>query len=98
KKGTISVHTEELEDFIKIEISDNGPGIPDKMKHMIFKPGFSTKFDANGDIYRGIGLSHVRILMEEQYQGTITVCPNQPNGTTFTLLFRKNRFKLGDNT
>ena len=36
--------------------------------------------------------------MEEQYQGTITVCPNQPNGTTFTLLFRKNRFKLGDNT
>lgn len=98
KKGTISVHTEELEDFIKIEISDNGPGIPDKMKYMIFKPGFSTKFDANGDIYRGIGLSHVRILMEEQYQGTITVCPNQPNGTTFTLLFRKNRFKLGDNT
>lgn len=35
------------------------------MKYMIFKFGFLIKFDVNGDIYWGIGLFYVCILMEE---------------------------------
>ncbi|EGJ26850.1 ATP-binding protein [Streptococcus porcinus] len=85
KNGTIIVSTQENDQNLSITISDNGPGISDKMKKFIFQSGFSTKFDANGDIYRGIGLSNVKVIVEEQFKGNITCSDNQPKGAIFTI-------------
>ncbi|WP_284120291.1 sensor histidine kinase [Streptococcus canis] len=95
KKGTIVVTTEENGQMLRIIISDNGPGISDKMKPHIFQPGFSTKFDANGDIYRGIGLSNVKTIVEEQFNGSISCSDTLPKGATFTITLSKEQLING---
>jgi len=85
KYGTITVSAREDQNGLSILISDNGPGIPDPIKDHIFQSGFSTKFDANGDIYRGIGLSNVKVIIEEQFNGSITCYDNDPKGTCFLI-------------
>ncbi|MGT2934150.1 sensor histidine kinase [Streptococcus catagoni] len=97
KKGTITVLTQEELEQIRIVICDNGPGISDKMKSFIFQPGFSTKFDANGDIYRGIGLPNVKVIVEEQFHGSIKVYDNTPKGAIFTVFLNKKKLLEGDN-
>ena len=55
-------------------ITDNGPGIKAKDMDVIFDPGFSTKFDEDtGDISRGVGLTLVRDLISDKFQGCVTV-------------------------
>lgn len=95
KKGTIVVSTEETDKMLRIMISDNGPGISGKMKEYIFQAGFSTKFDANGDIYRGIGLSNVKVIVEEQFNGSISCSDNIPKGTIFTIDLCKEKLMNG---
>lgn len=95
KKGTIVVSAEETDKMLRIMISDNGPGISGKMKEYIFQPGFSTKFDANGDIYRGIGLSNVKVIVEEQFNGSISCSDNIPKGTIFTIDLCKEKLMSG---
>lgn len=69
-----------------ITVTDNGSGIPAEIQDLIFRPGFSTKFDASGDIYRGIGLSNVQTIVQEQFAGTITVASTPGTKTTFTVI------------
>lgn len=95
KNGTIVVLAEEDNEKLKIVISDNGPGISDKMKEFIFQPGFSTKFDANGDIYRGIGLSNVKVIVEEQFNGKISCTDNTPKGALFSIYLKKEQLING---
>lgn len=89
KNGSIHVKALVDDSNLTIEVTDNGPGIPDKMKPYIFQSGFSTKFDANGDIYRGIGLSNVKIIIEEQFKGSIELKDNYPKGATFKVTIPK---------
>ncbi|MGT2888013.1 ATP-binding protein [Streptococcus didelphis] len=95
KKGTITVTTKEDDHFLKIIIGDNGPGIPAKMKDYIFQAGFSTKFDAKGDIYRGIGLPNVKVILEEEFHGSIICSDNHPKGALFTVLLEKSQLLKG---
>ncbi|CAM4142535.1 histidine kinase [Streptococcus penaeicida] len=95
KNGTIAVSTKEDDHLLIITIKDNGPGISEKMKKYIFQPGFSTKFDANGDIYRGIGLSNVKVIVEEQFEGKISCSDNNPKGAIFTVTLSKERLMKG---
>lgn len=95
KNGTIAVSTKEDDHLLIITIKDNGPGISEKMKKYIFQPGFSTKFDANGDIYRGIGLSNVKVIVEEQFEGKISCSDNNPKGAIFTITLSKERLMKG---
>lgn len=56
------------------EISDNGPGIRSVDMDIIFDPGYSTKFDKQtGDISRGVGLTLVKDLIQNKFQGSIFV-------------------------
>src|SRR5699024_12484730 len=41
------------------EISDNGPGIKDAHTDIIFEPGFTTKYDQNGNASAGMGLNYI---------------------------------------
>ncbi len=48
-------------DYICIEISDTGPGIPDSIKEKIFEPFFTTKDVGEGT---GLGLSIVNKIVQ----------------------------------
>ncbi len=66
------------------DITDNGSGIKPKDLQAIFKPGFSTKFDKkSGRMSTGIGLTHVKELVESYYKGQIHVESELEKGTVF---------------
>ena len=80
-KGTIEISTKF--DFntnkILIRFSDNGIGISNTDRDMLFLPHFTTKKRGTG-----IGLAIVnRIVID--HGGTISVKSNQTNGTTFEI-------------
>ncbi|MBN1273133.1 MAG: HAMP domain-containing protein [Candidatus Aminicenantes bacterium] len=64
---------------IRIEISDNGPGIRDKDKELIYEPFFTTK--ATGI---GLGLANARKVVE-QHMGTISLIKSGEKGTIFEI-------------
>ena len=67
--------------FVKIEVTDNGPGIiPEAIEH-IFVPFYTTKKSGSG-----IGLSLSRQIMQ-LHNGTLTVESEIDVKTTFTLRF-----------
>lgn len=75
-------------------ISDNGSGIKKEDVGFIFNDGFSTKFNEDtGDICRGIGLSHVKGIVDEVFGGTITVDSREGAGTEFTVKIREERME-----
>ncbi|MBF0566803.1 MAG: ATP-binding protein, partial [Nitrospirae bacterium] len=53
EEGTISVDCYKEEETMKLSISDNGGGIPEKILDKIFEPYFTTKSEIEGT---GIGL------------------------------------------
>jgi signal transduction histidine kinase len=62
---------------IRVRISDDGCGIPEKDWENIFEPFYTTK--ASGF---GLGLSNARKIVE-QHRGSITVAKSKGKGTTF---------------
>jgi signal transduction histidine kinase len=62
---------------IKVRISDNGCGIPEKDWENIFEPFYTTKPSGFG-----LGLSNARKIVE-QHRGSIRVTKTKGKGTTF---------------
>ncbi|QHI73274.1 sensor histidine kinase [Aminipila terrae] len=88
KEGTITLELLKLDgQFYDFRITDNGSGIKKDDMDIIFAPGYSTKFDeATGDINRGLGLTLVKDLVEEQFNGSITVESQENIYTRFDIL------------
>jgi two-component system sporulation sensor kinase A/two-component system, sporulation sensor kinase E len=63
----------------RIEVDDNGPGIPPEVLPRIFEPFFTTKQDGTG-----LGLAVVRQIVEE-HSGTVTCSSLPGKGTTFRI-------------
>ena len=68
---------------IKIVVSDNGKGISDAVKDLIFEPKFTTKTSG-----MGLGLPMIKNIIEA-YDGTIDFTSNQGVGTIFTVVLPK---------
>lgn len=86
----VGLMVEESEKKVKIHISDRGRGIKEEHMDYIFNPGFSTKFnEETGDINRGIGLTLVKDLVSEHFNGDIEVQSNLREGTTFIVTIDK---------
>ncbi|MCK1419274.1 PAS domain S-box protein [Bradyrhizobium sp. 180] len=68
--------------FVAIDVSDTGFGIPDDVLDKIFEPFFTTKPIGKGT---GLGLSQVHGFAH-QAGGTIKVASELGKGTTFTIL------------
>ena len=66
---------------VVIELSDNGPGIPDELAKKIFVPFFTTKEEGSG-----VGLALARQVMTA-HSGFIRVGQSQSGGAKFTLTF-----------
>lgn len=83
KDGEVYISVDLVDDLLVVSVSDNGPGVPEKHKELIFSPGFTTKFDADGNSSNGIGLSHLKTVIED-YKGSITLIKNKEKfNTTF---------------
>ncbi|MBA2913567.1 sensor histidine kinase [Limosilactobacillus frumenti] len=91
RNGEILIQVSQNRADIQLAVTDNGSGIPREMIPLIFKPGFSTKFDQSGDIYRGIGLSNVQTIVQEQFAGQIKVDSQPHVGTTFFVTMNKDK-------
>ncbi len=73
------------ETYIKISITDNGPGIAPEHLVQIFDPFFTTKDKDKGT---GMGLSIIHGLVHK-HGGHILVDSERDRGTTFSLFFPK---------
>lgn len=69
-------------DTIRVDISDNGPGIAPQVLPHIFEPFFSTKHDASGI---GLGLAIVHGIIENHH-ARIEVDSEQGKGTTVSII------------
>jgi two-component system nitrogen regulation sensor histidine kinase NtrY len=64
---------------VRLEVSDDGGGIPDEDKGRLFEPYFSTKKSGTG-----LGLTIVNAIISD-HNGYIRVRDNKPKGTTFLI-------------
>ena len=80
-KPEVSVRTKKLENWIRIEVTDNGNGIPKKIIDKIFQPFYTTKPTGEGT---GLGLS-LSYDIVTAHGGELTVVSKEGQGTTFTL-------------
>jgi CheY-like chemotaxis protein len=69
--------------YVRISVSDSGPGIKQDIINKIFDPFFSTKDPSKGS---GMGLSVVRRIVYD-HGGTITVDNKPGKGATFHVYF-----------
>jgi two-component system sensor histidine kinase YcbA len=60
--GLIKIAFRQAEDHIEFWVADNGPGIPLHKRNVIFKPGYTTKFDLSGNPSTGMGLPYIKHL------------------------------------
>jgi len=81
-RGNIWITTHQLDERIKIEIKDDGKGIPKKILNKIFDPFFTTKPVGRGT---GLGLS-ISYKIIENHGGKIKVESKENKGTTFTIV------------
>ncbi len=69
-------------DRIAIHIVDNGPGIPEAIRHRIFDPFFTTKPIGKGT---GIGMSISHQIITQKHRGTLQCFSSPGQGTTFVI-------------
>ncbi|OYT60790.1 diguanylate cyclase [Euryarchaeota archaeon ex4484_178] len=80
KYGASEVHItlEVIEDYAEIRFADNGPGIPEDKRNIIFEP-FERLSSGKGS---GLGLAIVKMIVE-LHDGKIWVEENKPTGCAF---------------
>ncbi len=78
----IWVRTFVTEDYLCIQVEDNGVGITDSVKEHIFEPFFTTKEVGDGT---GLGLSVSYFIVAEHHSGEIAVDSQLGKGTVFTI-------------
>ena len=81
---TITMISKENENFIEVEINDNGDGINQDVRGKVFNCGFSSKPG-----HLGIGLHQAFNFMIEMEGGLILKNDEEVKGTTFILRFKK---------
>jgi len=78
---------EEQHNFI---VSDNYGGINKETLKHIFSPGFSTKINySTGEVNRGLGLSLVKYIVEDQLGGKVSVSSVEGKETAFRISIPK---------
>jgi signal transduction histidine kinase len=82
QKGLVSISARRENDTAIITVQDNGCGIDQDIIETIFTSFFTTKPYGKGI---GLGLSHTKEMVEQTFNGTITVQSQKDVGTLFTV-------------
>jgi signal transduction histidine kinase len=77
--GTVTVATRRDGPCVRVDVADNGAGIPDDVIGRIFEPFFTTKPVGQGT---GLGLDAARRIVTERHRGSIDV-ESAPGRTVF---------------
>lgn len=80
--GTLTVRSMRDGEFVRVEICDNGPGIPEDIVDRIFTPFFTTKPFGEGT---GLGLDLAWRIVVEKHHGNLRV-ESRPGDTRFIVL------------
>ncbi len=84
-EGSIRIEVSDQHQFVYIDVSDTGKGIPKSKFKTVFEPGFTTKQRG-----WGLGLSLTKRIIENYHSGKIFVKESEPGrGTTFRIVLNK---------
>lgn len=78
----IEIKSEPANSIVRFEISDNGPGMPEKVRKRVFEPFFTTKPPGIGT---GLGLSVSYFIITVNHGGSMDVISSPGRGTTFLI-------------
>jgi signal transduction histidine kinase/predicted CoA-binding protein len=80
-EGQITVRTRQEDQWVVVEIEDNGPGIPEEIKDKVFDPFFTTKEPGKGT---GLGLDISYNIVVQKHRGDIRFT-SRPGRTCFEI-------------
>jgi signal transduction histidine kinase len=80
---TVTVSTKKIKSGVEISVSDNGSGIPQKVREKIFQPFFTTKPTGEGT---GLGLSLSYDIITKRHGGELKVETEEGLGSTFIII------------
>ncbi len=80
--GQLKITISKVEDKVRINLCDSGPGIPDEIVQRIFEPFFTTKDPGKGT---GLGLS-VCYGIIKRHKGSISYNNNENEGGCFEII------------
>lgn len=84
-RGKLTIEISQLEDNVKVSITDTGKGIPKNLFKKIFEPGFTTKKRG-----WGLGLSLTKRIIEDFHDGKIRVLESElDKGTTIQIALKR---------
>ncbi|MEO0538586.1 MAG: ATP-binding protein [Cyanobacteria bacterium P01_A01_bin.123] len=79
----ITLRTSVIENqWVQIEIADNGPGVPETVQRRVFDPFFTTKSLGKGT---GMGMSISYQIITEKHGGKLTCISTPGEGATFII-------------
>jgi len=81
-KGEIRLRTYTEDNHVIVEITDNGPGMPEEIRSRIFEPFFTTKPPGKGT---GLGLHISHDIVANRHHGQLLV-ESQPGETKFKVV------------
>lgn len=84
--GFVSVTAAKTDGKVLICVADNGPGIPDEQKALIFEPFYRVDKSRSRQMGgAGLGLATVKAILEK-HKGEIRVADRPGGGTEFTVI------------
>ncbi|MFP3392340.1 sensor histidine kinase [Brevibacillus sp. SIMBA_040] len=82
KAGSVELFVKLDHRNIVFHVLDSGPGIPREEREWVFQPGYTTKYDAQGNSSTGIGLTHARGIVQS-LQGSLHILHDREGMTHF---------------
>jgi signal transduction histidine kinase len=80
-QGTVTITTARDGDCLRVEIADEGAGIPEAIQPRVFEPFFTTKDVGKGT---GLGLDISYRIVNDRHRGSLTFT-SRPGDTRFTV-------------
>ena len=79
ERGTITIRTQRDGSSVRVDVCDDGPGVPPDARERLFESFFTTKDVGRGT---GLGLATARRIVVEQHDGSLTF-ESEPGRTAF---------------
>jgi two-component system, NtrC family, sensor histidine kinase HydH len=88
--GTLTIGAKQIDDMVRLEITDTGTGIGEEEAKKILEPFYTTK--AQG---LGLGMPHAKKIID-QHGGTITLNSRIGEGTTISITLPAGKQEVND--